>query len=237
MIVSHRHRFIFIKTRKVGGTSLEIALSRFLGPDDIVTPISPNDEELRRRLGYVGPQNYRTPLTAYSAKDWARLVRRGLRGRFRKALPNRYVNHVPARTVRKHLGDAVWSSYTKFSIERNPYDLAVSMYHFIEPDGARDFPTFVRDGGAYVASNFDLYTIGGMPALDRILRYEQLGTELPELAGQLGLGAELPATFEQIPAKSGLRGGRPYRDYYDAETRRLIEIQFAREIALFGYSF
>lgn len=60
MIVSHRHRFIFIKTQKVAGTSVEIALSKFLGPDDVVTPIlDPADEALRRRLGVCGPQNYK----------------------------------------------------------------------------------------------------------------------------------------------------------------------------------
>ena len=28
MIVSHKHRFIFLKSQKTGGTSLELALSR-----------------------------------------------------------------------------------------------------------------------------------------------------------------------------------------------------------------
>jgi len=37
VIASHRHRFVFVKTRKTAGTSLEIALSRHCGPDDVVT--------------------------------------------------------------------------------------------------------------------------------------------------------------------------------------------------------
>lgn len=41
IIISHKHRFIFIKTRKTAGTSIEIFLSRFCGDNDIVTPISP----------------------------------------------------------------------------------------------------------------------------------------------------------------------------------------------------
>lgn len=44
MIVSHRHRFVFIKTRKTAGTSLEIFLSQFCGTEDIVTPIEPHVE-------------------------------------------------------------------------------------------------------------------------------------------------------------------------------------------------
>jgi len=41
MIVSHQHRFIFIKTSKTAGTSLEVFLAGLCGPDDIVTPIFP----------------------------------------------------------------------------------------------------------------------------------------------------------------------------------------------------
>ena len=37
MIISHTHKFIFIKTRKTAGSSVEHILSKRLGPDDICT--------------------------------------------------------------------------------------------------------------------------------------------------------------------------------------------------------
>jgi hypothetical protein len=37
MIISHRWGFIFIKTRKTAGSSIEAALASILGPDDIAT--------------------------------------------------------------------------------------------------------------------------------------------------------------------------------------------------------
>lgn len=43
MIVSHKHRFIFVKTRKTAGTSVEVLLSSHCGEDDIVTPINPHE--------------------------------------------------------------------------------------------------------------------------------------------------------------------------------------------------
>ena len=52
MILSVRHKFIFIKGMKVAGTSVEMALAPLCGPDDIVTPISPIDE--MERLGRGG---------------------------------------------------------------------------------------------------------------------------------------------------------------------------------------
>ena len=70
MIISHKFKFIFLKTNKTAGASIEIALSKFCGEKDIITPISPEDEQIRRSLGYRGPQNYMVPLSRYSFSDW-----------------------------------------------------------------------------------------------------------------------------------------------------------------------
>src|SRR5258706_13533067 len=96
MIISHVYKFIFIKTNKTAGTSIEIALSRFCGDDDVITPISQEDEAIRRSLGYRGPQNYMAPLSDYGLRDyWRRLVR------CRKKL--RYHNKMSSRDVRGHV--------------------------------------------------------------------------------------------------------------------------------------
>ena len=57
MIISHKYKFIFLKTTKTAGTSVEISLSRFCGDDDIITPIDFADEAIRQLFGKK-PQNY-----------------------------------------------------------------------------------------------------------------------------------------------------------------------------------
>ena len=44
MIISHKYRFIFVKTLKTAGTSIEVFLSQQCGPLDVVTPILPHVE-------------------------------------------------------------------------------------------------------------------------------------------------------------------------------------------------
>lgn len=107
MIISHKHRFIFLKTNKTAGTSLEIALSEFCGTDDIITPISSADESIRRGLGYRGPQNYLIPFWAYNPLDWAVFL-------LKRREKQRYYNHIAAKKVRKYVGEKVWRSYYKF---------------------------------------------------------------------------------------------------------------------------
>ena len=52
MIINHKYKFIFFKSKKVGGTSMEIALSKFTSDSDIVTKIMKDEEEaLRDNLG------------------------------------------------------------------------------------------------------------------------------------------------------------------------------------------
>lgn len=58
MIYLSGQKILFLKPQKVAGTSFEIALSKFAGPDDIITPITEDDENTRAAKGFAGPRNY-----------------------------------------------------------------------------------------------------------------------------------------------------------------------------------
>ena len=56
MIISHKHNFIFIKTRKTAGSSVELYLENFCGPDDIISPAGGNDPcKPRNYKGFYNP--------------------------------------------------------------------------------------------------------------------------------------------------------------------------------------
>jgi hypothetical protein len=228
MIVSHVHRFIFIKTRKTAGTSVEIALSKYCGPDDIITRITPEDEALRTELGHRGPQNY-----AISPRYWraADLVR-ALWGE----RPGRFYNHMPAAKIRARLGTRIWNSYYKIAFERNPWDLVVSAYfwHYGRADALPPIGTFIASEDVLTYSNFPIYSIDGRVAVDHVGRYEDLPAELARFAKQVGL-PEVPV----LPrAKTAFRTDRRhYADCLGQAERERIGQLFKREIDHFGYTF
>lgn len=227
MIISHRHRFIFIKTRKTAGTSVEIALSRFCGEDDIVTHISPQDEVVRSRLGYPGPQHTRLSPFRYTSADWVRLFTRLERAGF--------YNHIPARLIRERIGEEVWSSYFKFCFERNPWDKAISMYFWRtrRDDSRRPIAEFIAEQAEQL-SDFDLYTLDGRIAVDQVGRFETLQADLDEIARKL----DLPGEIELPTTKSSARKEkRHYRDVLGPPERDRIAEVGAREIGEFGYCF
>ena len=44
MIISHEHKFIFLKTKKTAGTAIEAALSEVCGASDVITPYREESE-------------------------------------------------------------------------------------------------------------------------------------------------------------------------------------------------
>ena len=58
MILSESNQFVFIKGRKVAGTSVEVGLTSLCNYQDILTPITPIDEVTRFRETGLMAQNY-----------------------------------------------------------------------------------------------------------------------------------------------------------------------------------
>lgn len=232
MIISHEHQFIFIKTEKTAGTSVEIALSGICGPRDIITPINPVDEMYRKELGYPGPQNH-----ILSLKQYKQLSKFDLALALYKRKRIAFYNHIPAREIKNLVSEDVWNNYYKFTIERNPYDKAISMYYWVSTQEKFDsLSDFLLQGKAAACRGFELYTIGGIPAVDKIYQFEDMNFFLDHLSQKLKLKEKL-----QLPAKKTKsvhrKDKRHYREILTPEEAKWISIIFAREIALMNYEF
>ena len=51
-IISYNKNFIFIKSSKTAGTSMEIALSKFCGTEDVIAPLDSFAEDMRKSENY-----------------------------------------------------------------------------------------------------------------------------------------------------------------------------------------
>jgi hypothetical protein len=231
VIVSHEHKFIFLKTQKTGGTSVELALSRICGPDDIVTSVSADDEATRIGLG---PQHEAIPL-AYRRPGWRLMQLCGFR-------PSKagiaYFNHMSAAVLRRAMDPALFDAYRKVTVVRNPWDREVSRYfwHYRKQRRRPSFEYFVRMPRYRPGrKNFDVYSTDGLIVADTVLRYERLAEDFSRFIHSLGINLvpELPR------AKAGVRPKekRDYREFYNATTRRIVARRSALEIAAFGYEF
>lgn len=245
MILSHSHRFIAFKTRKTAGTSFEIALSKYLSAQDVVTPIAAADEAVRSSLGYRGPQNYQVAPAA---------------GMVPGARPIKLHNHIGAAQFRRMVPPAIFDDYVKVSIVRNPFDYAVSWYYW---ERTRRFPTSREDFCKWLKANYDLRAeletlylhglrtnpgvfssnrlithIDGACVIDVMLRYEQLQEDVALFAAKVGLPAALGPELGQIRTKGSYRPATATaRDMFEGfgEGQEMIRTTFAEEIERYGY--
>jgi hypothetical protein len=133
MIVSHEHKFIFLKTQKTAGTSFELAISQLCGPDDIIRPLTEIDEALR--VGVRGAQNWRL-------RRWWGSPRPLLKRRWFKFTAEDYgFYHMPAAQARARLDEKIWRSYFKFA---RPQPLGPAGLVLSSPLPARESAALVR---------------------------------------------------------------------------------------------
>lgn len=237
MILLHDPPVIFVKPHKVAGTSFEIALSRFAGPRDIITPIGKGGAEgraIRAPLGFRDAQNYRWPLRQlpFIGGDAWRFARA------RGVWPTRFRSHSPAAEVKARLGAEMWERALKLSIVRNPYDMAVSTYFWMRREGQR-FEEFWFANPALLRRNHRQYLIDGENVIDLYLRYEHFAQDIAALELRVPQLAGLGETFASLSAKSGHRPKDATAQSLFAEAphiRKLVEHHNRFEIERFGYT-
>jgi len=231
MILSHKYRFIYIKTYKTASTSMEAALSEICGPDDVITPTS---RALMKVRESGRAQNWRLSHPAVPKRP---VLKRLLRRPERFYHPSvGFYEHMPASRVRAYVGEEVWNGYFKFTFERNPWDREVSWYHYKtkSKDPRPSFERFLKDRKRAWVENFDLYAIDDEIVMDFVGLYETLAEDFHTAMAKVGLADVVSLPLTNVSQR---KAEEDYRSYYTAATRALIEEWYGREIKAFGYSF
>ena len=213
VLVSHKHKFIYLKTFKTAGTSVEMAI-----------------EHACRPAGAACDGSYS------NGPDGIVAERGGREGR------NPYRSHANARYVRRQVGEDIWERYTKVANIRNPYEKAVSMFWHQHARSAliadaSDPSSAINDFRAWINASARLprdhlrVAIGGSIAIDVAVRYECLSTDLAALGQRLGFR---PAPLQHF--HGGMRQLKlDHRAYYDAKTAERVAAHYALDFEAFGY--
>jgi hypothetical protein len=243
MILSHRHRFVFIKGVKVAGTSVEIALSQVCGPEDIVTPITPVDEQLR--LGTSGePRNYAGDPAA--EREYVRTVAEGTPAKLASIrAPSRpFFNHMAYKDVIELVPEA--QEYQLLFVERSPYAKVISHANWRANQGAymsglplpsnsesirQAVHQAIETGTALNVRNIDRYRDVGGALRSAGWRIEHLAQSIEGFFTEIG-----ERDIRLGRAKAGLRSDRlKFASVLAPEQIAFIDEAFAEEFETFGY--
>jgi hypothetical protein len=238
MIISHRHKFIFIKNRKVGSTSTEVALQKICGPDDILAPDSmwgqPND------VLFAQAQNYRGKyfpigeiIQNRSLVDSARALRD-------MAQRPKFYNHIRASSVRARIPRKVWDTYYKFCFDRNPWDKTISFYYWFGRRGnLPPFNEYIRNHKKYgtvdqtLPSDWTRYTLHNKLIVDDVLDYADLAGGLQTALTRAGVPEDIITEAALGTEKTSTR--KKSWEAFDPDVDAIVRHAFRNEIHTFPF--
>ncbi len=233
MIISHKYKFIFVKTRKTAGSSLQTYFCRHCGEKDIITPIDKPEGSYRA-------QNFRglfNPIPRMQEQFPS--SKKMLRTFYRCVSLKKFNSHIMATHIKRRIPKDIWDGYYKFTVDRNPWDKVMSHYHFVR----QRYKTFNEEISfdeylekAELPYNYEIYTDDKKELIvDHVVKYENLDEELGEVFGKLGVpyGGSL-----DVYEKSHYRKKeKNYQESYTENQKKLVADKFKFEINLHGYNF
>lgn len=247
MVLSKQHKFVFIKGKKVAGTSVEVLLSAVCGAQDIITPITLIDERYRVTCGQRAAQNYGVNKHKNNAYLASLIKCSDAELANIKNLKGQYYNHISLLQIVKLYG-AIPADWIIFAIVRHPYNKVLSLVNWclqaaqykkngvaMKNDASiirQHFNKMLADGEITNTKNIDLYKDDKGNVKVDILRYENLEKEISNMMLRLGISSYPPLQH----FKKGLYLNPNPLDIFDKQQIQTINKLYDEEFDCFGYN-
>ncbi len=208
VLVCTQQSFIFLKPRKTAGTSVEMALEKFCGPPGrTITEATPG---LFSEFGIIGHREQkRAGVDKHDLSVWRQ--------------------HIPAREVRRMVTPAFWDSAARIATVRNPFDRAISLFHWLRYlKDAEPLTDFADTRAAFIEwihrfetlSDKAVVHVHGVFAPTHIIRFEHLADDFAATCNELGLIDPDPLPITKARPVSA--DNPTIADYYDTATADLV---------------
>jgi hypothetical protein len=217
-MILHSKKIIFVHIPRTAGTSITQFLKEYFN----VAGVPEHLELYKKRLkdkGYlknsiekiVSDKNYQQKIMSY-----------------------KYAKHATASHYLEICGKKLFDSFFKFTIIRNPWERMTSWFMHPKagmPFKENEFIKWLRLMGNENQMRF--LKIDNKVLVDKILRYENLKKDLPEIFTKLGIPKN---EINNLPVINKSKRGL-YQKYYNELSKKLVQEMFSEEIELFNYNF
>lgn len=219
MLISHKHRFIALKTVKTAGTSTEMFFQPACLPVDMEvgewTPAIATDQGV---VGRRGP-----PPEDRATEIW--------------------INHMSAQKLKENTAPDVWENYLKFTNVRNPFSRILSGFYFsfkqrklTPPDNwSETIESFDKFVHADRHSFMNMLFVDGQFAPDALIYFEALTDDIQQIATHVGFDrdiGDLPHSKKALNKPDGPK----VADYFNTARADRIRRLDARAFEIAGYS-
>ncbi len=256
MLLSHEKKFIFLKTTKTAGTSLEFALAPQLDKKAIITPQAGEEypEQPYARVTWAKPrwilhEAIRAAFAKRTRVFLDHLIRDllGRKGPVRNDQIAIEFDHISALRTRDFIGEARFNDYFKVAVCRNPYDQIVSLYFWRMYERSKrvprqpliSFDEWLANSPTDLYLNRSIISIDGELAVDFVIRYEHLNDDLKTLCAKFNFDfEEVVRVMDTKRSKSGQRpkgeaGSR--KVIIGPESKAAIDFFMDWDFRTFGY--
>lgn len=216
MLISHRKKFIYTKTVKTAGTSVESYFEKYCLPEGEWEFTHQREQSVCNEgvIGYRGANA--------GSHEW--------------------YNHMSANQIRNKIDTEVWGSFFKFCVVRNPFDKLVSLYFFQREKG---FPGIDSNedpiegfrkwiGKGIPVPDRKQYMINGTVCMDYFIKFEDINNGIKFVCDRLSL----PFDADRVPRLKSDSRDRSFvlADFYSRDIARLVNKAYEFEMGQFEYS-
>ena len=206
VLVSHKYKFIYIKNKKVAGSSVESFFGKYC--IDPKKDYNYNDDisEHIDEFGIIGSRG-----SGCNTSD-------------------KWKNHKKASSIKRDLGKKIFDEYLKFCVIRNPYDKMVSRYYYNK--SKLSFEEFVKTTHN---NNLKIHSIDKKSVCNYFIRFEYLEEDINTLCKKLNIDSYDLSLLPKHKSTQR-KNKKHWSEYYDDETKQIVYNKHKKEFKLFGYN-